>query len=308
MTEAQPSASAPTQQIQLHTEYAGSVHLRMLFSPSGPDAKADDKDFRLLAHGSAFAYECDGQTYLVTARHNLTGRHWQTNVYLGEYEVSPTHLQITLLTKPPAEGWQLQPTGDDARTASTAFRARQFLISLIGEDWAPLWKQHPVHGGDVDVAVQAINFDDDDLIYPWKYPVEETDPRATKWSNLAPAQDVFVVGYPYALSTGPLFPLWIRGTVASDTHFGVVVDGKQLPLILVDARTRTGQSGSVVIRHIPQGAVVPTMGNSIGITQRPQSQVVGVYSGRTSDESDLGYVWPIAEVEEICRSGTAGTI
>jgi hypothetical protein len=162
--------------------------------------------------------------------------------------------------------------------------------------------------GDVDVAVQAINFDEEDLIYPWKYPAEETEPGATKWSNLAPAQDVFVVGYPYALSTGPLFPLWVRGTIASDTHFGVLVDGKQLPLILVDARTRTGQSGSVVIRDIPEGAVVPTVGNSLAITLRPHSQIVGVYSGRTSDESDLGYVWPINEVEDICRKGVAGTI
>lgn len=308
MTEAGPNTSTVRQQIQLPTEYAGSIRLRMLFSPSGPDARADDKDFRLLAHGSAFVYETDGQAYLVTARHNVTGRHWQTNVFLGEYEVSPTHLQITMLVKPPAEGWQLQPSDGDVRVASTAFHARQFLISLIGENWAPLWKQHPVHGGDVDVAVQAVKFDDSDLVYPWRSPSQETELGATKWSNLAPAQDVFVVGYPYALSTGPLFPLWIRGTIASDTHFGAVVDGKQLPLILVDARTRTGQSGSVVIRHIPEGTVVPTVGNSLGITARPQSQIVGVYSGRTSDESDLGYVWPIAEVEAICRNGMTGTI
>ncbi len=308
MTDTPPSVSAPKRQIQLHTEYAGSFQVRLLFSPSGPDAKADDRDFRLLAHGSAFVYETDSQTYLVTARHNVTGRHWQTNVYLGEYEVSPTHLQIMLLTKPPAEGWPLHPVDSDVRAAATAFRGREFLIPLIGEDWAPVWKQHPVHGGDVDVAVLAITFDNDDLIYPWRYPTPETDPRATKWSNLAPAHDVFVVGYPYALSTGPLFPLWIRGTIASDTHFGVMVDEKQLPLVLVDARTRTGQSGSVVIRHIPEGTVVATVGNSLGITARPQSQIVGVYSGRTSDESDLGYVWPIAEVENICRNGTAGTV
>ena len=50
------------------------------------------------------------------------------------------------------------------------------------------------------------------------------------------------------------------------------------------------------------------MGNSVGITSRPQSQIVGVHSGRTSDDSDLGYVWPIAEVEEICRNGASGTI
>lgn len=308
MSDAHPSASAPKQQLRLHTEYAGSIQLRMLFSPSGPDAEADDKDFQLLAHGSAFVYETEGQTYLVTARHNLTGRHWQTNAFLGDYEVSPTHLQIVLLAKPPAEGWRFRPSDGHARAVSTEFRGRQFVIPLIGEDWSPIWRQHPTHGGDVDVAALAVNFMDDDLVYPWRYPAPETEPGTTKWSALAPAHDVFVVGYPYALSIGPLFPLWIRGTVASDTHFGVMVDGKQLPLILVDARTRTGQSGSVVIRHIPEGAVVPTVENSVGLTLRPQSQIVGVYSGRTSDESDLGYVWPIAEVEDICRNGAPGTL
>lgn len=307
MTESETTALTPGQQFQLHTEYAGSIFLRMVFSPLGPDATADDP-VQVLAHGSAFVYESDGQTYLVTARHNLTGRHWQTEAYLGAYEVSPTHLEITLLRKPPGEGWKLQPIEGQWHKASTAFQARQFRVPLIGEDWKPLWKQHPDYGGDVDVALQTIKFDDDDLVYPWRYPVSETEPGATKWPNLAPAQDVFVVGYPYALSIGPLFPLWIRGTIASDTHLGVVVDGKQLPLLLVDARTRTGQSGSVVIRHVPEGTLVPTMGNSVGITSRPQSQIVGVYSGRTSDDSDLGYVWPIAEVEEICRNGASGTI
>jgi hypothetical protein len=280
----------------------------MLFSPFGPDAKAGDKNFQLLAHGSAFVYETDGQTFLATARHNVTGRNWQTNVYLGEYQVSPTHLEISLLTKPPAEGWKLCPVEDDRHAASMEFQLRQFRICLIGEDWNPRWKQHAVHGGAVDVAVQAIKFGNDDLVHPWGYPAQETESGATKWSNLAPAQDVFIVGYPYALSTGPLFPLWIRGTVASDPHFGVVVDGQQLPLIFVDARTRTGQSGSVVIRHVPEGTVVPTVGNSLGITLRPQSQIVGIYSGRTSDESDLGYVWPIAVVDEICRNGVPGKI
>lgn len=72
MTESETTALIPGQQFQLHTEYAGSIFLRMVFSPLGPDATADDP-VQVLAHGSAFVYESDGQTYLVTARHNLTG-------------------------------------------------------------------------------------------------------------------------------------------------------------------------------------------------------------------------------------------
>jgi hypothetical protein len=44
------------------------------------------------------------------------------------------------------------------------------------------------------------------------------------------------------------------------------------------------------------------------VTIAPDSDVVGVYSGRTSGESDLGFVWGMDEVDEICRNGVQGTI
>ena len=38
------------------------------------------------------------------------------------------------------------------------------------------------------------------------------------------------------------------------------------------------------------------------------SDLLGVYSGRTSDESDIGFVWFMDEVDVICRSGVRGTV
>lgn len=280
----------------------------MLYCSTGPETGAAETEAcQTRAFGSAFLYEVDGKTFLVTARHNFTGRDWETNAYLGNYSVSPTHLRVTFLVKPPDEGWRLSPSDIGPHIAESQIQARIYLIPLIGEDWHPIWMQHPIYGPDMDVAVLAFNLTDDQLLAtPWKSPV--TDPGEILWPNLAPGQDVFVLGYPNALTTGPMFPLWIRGSIASEPYFGFNMSGKVLPLMLIDARTRKGQSGSAVIRHKPEGMLVQRREDGThGITTGAHSQVVGVYSGRTSKESDLGFVWRIDEVDRICREGVPGT-
>jgi hypothetical protein len=44
------------------------------------------------------------------------------------------------------------------------------------------------------------------------------------------------------------------------------------------------------------------------VTIGPDLDLVGVYSGRTRDDSDLGFVWRMDEVDEICRNGVQGTV
>jgi hypothetical protein len=161
----------------------------------------------------------------------------------------------------------------------------------------------------MDVAALPVNITDDEaLVTAWESPSARTpQPSDIRWPNLAPGQDIFVVGYPDALSTGPLFPLWIRGTIASEPAFGHTVDGKILPLMLVDARTRSGQSGSAVMRTLPEGRFVQRVDGTPAVTTTSHSQIIGVYSGRTSDESDLGYVWRIDEVDALCAEGAQGS-
>lgn len=90
--------------------------------------------------------------------------------------------------------------------------------------------------------------------------------------------------------------------------FGCNAGGKSYPLWLVDARTRKGQSGAPVIRNRPPGTIVSRNDGQPGRTVVPDSDLLGVYSGRTSDESDLGFVWSMDEVDQICRNGTQGTV
>jgi hypothetical protein len=147
------------------------------------------------------------------------------------------------------------------------------------------------------------------MIMSWERTAPRTGPEQAPWpSQIFPGEDVFIVGYPYRITVGPILPLWIRGTVASDPIFGYSAGGKSYPLWLVDARTRRGQSGAAVMRYRPPGTIVFRNDGVPGRTPWPDSDLLGVYSGRTSDESDLGFVWAMDEVDQICREGVPGTV
>ncbi|WCS20135.1 serine protease [Mycobacterium marinum] len=301
--------NAPNAPVQLHIESFRSVRIEMVYCQEGPDTDCNTvQDCIEMAHGSAFIYRLEGKNYLVTARHNVTGRHWQTNELLSDkFTVNPTHLRVAFFTAPPEE-WSFSVTEDNPRTVQFRVLLRRRLVPLIGEDWNPVWKQNAQFGADMDVAVVPFDAPNDVIIRSWERTGPLTGPEDVPWPYLSPGQDVLIIGYPYALSVGPLLPLWIRGMVASDPPFGYQVGEKGYPCWLVDARTRGGNSGAPVIRYRPPGTYVMRNNNMPAITTVPNSDVVGVYAGRTSKESDLGFVWPIEDVDDICRSGLRGTV
>ena len=65
---------------------------------------------------------------------------------------------------------------------------------------------------------------------------------------------------------------------------------------------RPGQSGAPVLAYYAGGSV-PMQDGSTAIFTGPVEQFVGVYSGRISDQSDLGFVWKAAVVSEIVEQG-----
>ncbi len=301
--------TGPTGGIQLHLESFRSVRIEMMFCQSGPEADTETgSGCNGMADASAFIYRLDGKDHLITARHNVTGRHWQTDEFLADnFTVNPTHLRVLLFAHSP-ERWKVSVSEHDPRFASLQVLLKPHIIPLIGENWKPIWMQHPELGGDMDVAVVPFSAPPDSMVQSWEKSPRRPEPEATPWPQLSAGQDVFIIGYPYGLSIGPLLPLWIRGTVASDPAFGYQASGKSYPLWLIDARTRPGNSGAPVLRHRLPATPVIRNDNLPAITRGSDSDLVGVYSGRTSDESDLGFVWHIDEVDEICRRGVYGTI
>lgn len=301
------AASTATADLRLDVESFRSVRIEMMYCKNGRDTQSTNECIGI-AYGSAFLYRLDGSDYLVTARHNLTGRHWQTDEFLSDScRSEPTHLRVMFFASPP-EQWVTSPSPGRPWSTRLQVPLVTFLPPLIGEDWKPIWKQHPTLGADMDVAALPYEVPNNAIVERWESTAGRKLPQQVSWPRLSPGQEVFIVGYPYRLSAGPRLPLWLRGTVASDPAFAYDSEGKLYPLFLIDARTRQGQSGAPVMRFRPRGALVISNDGTPAKMNDSDSDLVGVYSGRTSKESDLGFVWSMKEVDEICRNGVPGKI
>jgi len=111
--------------------------------------------------------------------------------------------------------------------------------------------------------------------------------------------DVYILGFPRGVGQGA-FPIWKKGSIATEPVYGVA----KSPIILVDAATREGMSGSPVLYYGTE--VVGDYGPG-DLSQVPDSEgplVVGVYAGRegvTDQENSmaLGRVWKIEVLESI---------
>jgi hypothetical protein len=282
-------------------EQVRSVLIKMYFFTENNMPKGSDELDAAPAAGTgtAFFYRLDGQLYLITARHCFSPRSWETGQWIrGSHHVEPTHLAIWIRKRPPGGKWDISEPAPAAR----------FLCPLLDTDGRPIWFEHPLAGPGMDVAVYLMpDFitDDDSLL------IDAYTPATTGGNDVrnvaTVAQDVFVVGYPYGLESGFQMPLWIRGTIASEPsmyypHQGPDGVVRELPVLIVDARTREGQSGSPAILYRQPLTPVYTNDGQIRMTQASSSRLLGVYSGRTSAQSDLGFVWRIEQVDVICRT------
>ncbi|MBI3049963.1 MAG: hypothetical protein HYY76_16815 [Acidobacteria bacterium] len=114
---------------------------------------------------------------------------------------------------------------------------------------------------------------------------------------LGPADAVSVIGFPFGLQAGGSLAVWATGFIASEPE----IDFNSLPTMLIDCRTRQGQSGSAVIAYRSGGAIAMADG-STSVFTGPISKFLGLYSGRINQESDLGLVWKASAVAELVGS------
>ena len=76
------------------------------------------------------------------------------------------------------------------------------------------------------------------------------------------------------------------------------IDFNGLPLMLIDSRTRPGQSGSALIAY-RAGGTIPMEDGSTAIMSGPVQRFVGCYSGRINEQSDLGLVWKATAIAAV---------
>jgi hypothetical protein len=227
-----------------------------------------------LATGTGFLVERNGKTYLLTNWHVVTGVNPETRELLDPHGRKPEALRI-LHNRDGQLGMWIEKREP-----------------LYDEGGNRLWCEHPLFpDGSVDAVALPLTDLGDTAVYAH-------DPWVTTGPTFAPSEPVNIIGFPFGLTGGSdgYYAIWTRGAVASEPE----VDYDNRPCFLVDARTRRGQSGSPVILYATgayhdKGTVVAT--------DEPTERLVGIYSGRVTEESDLGFVWKAEALRAITESG-----
>lgn len=222
-----------------------------------------------LSTGTAFVVKAASGPHLLTNRHNLTGRHQETGAPLSPTGGIPTHIVVVHNRKGNLGQWVLK---NEPLYAGTT----------------PRWREHPALGTTADfVALPLTDLVDVDLC-----PYDATNPGANIF--VGPADSVSVIGFPFGVTAGGAFGVWATGFLASEPD----VDFNNLPIQLVDCRTRQGQSGSPVIAY-RSGGMVPMVGGGASAFAGPVWRFIGIYSGRINNESDLGLVWKASAIQQL---------
>jgi hypothetical protein len=230
-----------------------------------------------LGSGTGFVVDHDGTECLITNFHVVSGRHPETHVSLDSTGAWPDSVRILHNGKPLGH-WipKLEP--------------------LYDAEGAPLWLEHPIHRSKVDVVALPLTELTDIQTYPY-------DPWLAPKAKIDMASALSIVGFPFGVAYGGAMAVWVRGFVASE----IAIDFGDLPRFLIDSRTRSGQSGSPVINYDAMGSYTSASGGLVvggGLIE----DFVGVYSGRISEESDLGFVWKSAAIREVIEGGVRGTV
>lgn len=219
----------------------------------------------ILATATAFLVSAskDTQLYLVTARHNFTGRNNDTAETLHPQCALPEKVSIHFHKR---------------RSNAEPATFQKISIDLFDQNGNKAWIEHIVSGDVCDIA--AISLELPDCIFPLPFILNNNPERIT-----GPADPVSVLGFPFGMSSGNNLPIWATGYMATEPN----IDYNDKPVFLIDCRSRTGQSGAPVISFRSDGVVGH---NSFqGTWTAPSSDFLGVYTGRINEQSDLGIVW-----------------
>lgn len=228
-----------------------------------------------LAIGTGFFWKSSKNIFVITNKHNITGRHFETNEMLNKQGSIPNHLVGDFFVHS-TEGEILENI---------------FTVPLYVDDDATK-KNWIEDSNGADIA--AINFG---LITSFPNVVCANEVVSDMIVNIG--QDVFVLGYPKNISIQGL-PIWKRASIASEPRLNAY---REKPTILIDTATREGMSGSPVFA-ISQGSYQTSEGLKL-MSGEPAQSFLGIYSGRLADDmlgAQLGIIWKKELIEEMIIS------
>ena len=221
----------------------------------------------MLAVGTAFLARRRKALYLVTNRHNLSGRDTNSNQPMHFSAAVPDSVRI--LQHAVSEGLSWIVTEK----------------RLYDDDGLPLWFEHPQLGRLVDVVALPISQGN---FFAFPYLIKES---VVPSINLG--APVSVIGFRNGLADkASMFGRWVDGVVVETQT------DNELPRFLIKSPAITGNSGSPVISNHQETVIYEYKGVA-RVHDRPLESLLGVYSGRVDANSNLGYVWNAAVIRDI---------
>ncbi len=277
-----------------------------------------------LSIGTGFLYEREGEMYIITAWHNVTGRNAESLELLSRRGATPNNILATL-----------------ALGTSTGMAYRVSIEVPLVDDEKSLYFIHPRGYPKVDVVAIPLDtavphrmlgsIHDGRQVDIQMYLVGERGPGFS--TRLCPIQEfvlqradvardwfagvdvtdeLFIPGYPKNVKDAFGQPVWKRATIASSVQLG----WNRMPKFLVDSASRSGMSGAPVFYYSTSGRV-QIQGCSFQAAA-PAAILAGVYVGRVGNgggpgdegrdaqaahpselDAQLGIVWRAEVIDEI---------
>lgn len=234
-----------------------------------------------LGSATAFIVNDNKQNYLVTNRHVVTGKNNITNKIINTMGAIPNKIIVEIPTYHPE---------------TNTFNWNKKTINLYDSNENPIWMEHCEYKEKMDVVAIKL---DESIKLSITYSLDSSNFLCSICDN------VKIIGYPFGYNINPkqgYFAIWMSGTIASEPLVNLIIPNTniEIPGFLIDARTREGASGSPVIYYNRQG-ILPN-NNGFSICSDSIRIPLGIYSGRISNESDLGIVWKWDVLKKIINS------
>lgn len=237
---------------------------------------------RVISHATGFFWESDGNQFLITNRHVVTGKNTFTGECLDKSLFRPYRIRYYEIV------WHHHPAGQ-------ALCERKMVeIDLFDNEKAIFLQDPEFHKYKVDIV--AIPLSRKMKIQESKFSPFVNHFRFEPLFHSV-GNTVFVVGYPFRNYEGTMIPIWKSGTLAAEPFFPI--DNK--PMFLLDTLTKEGMSGSPVFRRVFGPAAGPDQ--VINPNSIVRTEFVGVYSGRMASQefaqAGLGIAWYANRIPKI---------
>jgi Trypsin-like peptidase domain len=234
-----------------------------------------------LGPASGFYYRAQNRLFLVSNWHVFAGRHPKTLQPLHSSCWVPDEIEFSF-----------------AKIVPNAISFQPIRVPLMDENATQGWWEHPVLGRNVDIAVAELT---GNYVGMQQFGAELEQGEELRAQV---GMDVFVLGYPKGLAQQAQFPIWKRGSIASEPDYKVNDD----ELILIDTSTREGMSGAPVIASKREGVFKVEGRLKFG----SRTRLLGVYSGRIGAENlqdvQLGLCWKKFLIDEIISGQKPGDL